>query len=183
MKGLVFTEFLKMVEETFSLDVVDKIIDAANLPNRGAYTSIGTYDYHELLSMVTHLSQLTGISVPELEMAYGKYLFKSLLSHHKDIVVNAGSCFKFLTFVNDHIHIEVKKLYPDAELPSFSYQMITPNKLILEYHSARPFADLAQGLILGCADYFGETIEIHKENIEAQGDVLGGAIFTLEKKD
>ena len=32
MKGIVFTEFLEMVEDQFGLETVDDIIEAADLP-------------------------------------------------------------------------------------------------------------------------------------------------------
>ena len=53
MKGMVFTEFLEMVESTFSADMVDDIIDDSAPPSGGAYTSVGTYDHQELVGMVT----------------------------------------------------------------------------------------------------------------------------------
>ena len=43
MKGIVFTEFLEMVEEKYGLEMVDDIIENANLQSHGAYTSVGTY--------------------------------------------------------------------------------------------------------------------------------------------
>ena len=42
MKGLVFTEFLEMVESKWGLATVDRVIQGAALPNNGAYTSVGT---------------------------------------------------------------------------------------------------------------------------------------------
>lgn len=42
MKGVVFTAFLEMVASQFSEDMVDDIIDAAQLPSGGAYTAVGT---------------------------------------------------------------------------------------------------------------------------------------------
>jgi len=44
MKGIIFTEFLEMVEDRFSPEIADRIIEAADLPSGGAYTAIGTYD-------------------------------------------------------------------------------------------------------------------------------------------
>ena len=41
MKGIVFTEFLDLVEERFGLDVEDRIIIGAKVPNEGACTSKG----------------------------------------------------------------------------------------------------------------------------------------------
>ena len=55
MKGIVFTEFLEMVEETFGLETVDTIIENSNLPSEGIYTSVGTYDFNEMVSLITAL--------------------------------------------------------------------------------------------------------------------------------
>jgi hypothetical protein len=56
MKGVVFTEFLEMVEGRFGLAMADRIIEAAQLPSSGAYTAVGTYDYTEMVHLVNALS-------------------------------------------------------------------------------------------------------------------------------
>jgi hypothetical protein len=38
---MVFVELLKMAEESFGEELVDAVIDAADLPSGGAYTSVG----------------------------------------------------------------------------------------------------------------------------------------------
>ena len=43
MKGIFFTEFLHMVEAQYSVNMVDDIIEAADLPSKGAYTIVGAY--------------------------------------------------------------------------------------------------------------------------------------------
>ena len=43
MKGIVFTEFLEMVEDKFSFDVVDTIIEQSELESGGVYNAgVGT---------------------------------------------------------------------------------------------------------------------------------------------
>lgn len=42
MKGIVFTEFMEMVEQKFGFDMVDTLIAKANLPHDGLYVSGGT---------------------------------------------------------------------------------------------------------------------------------------------
>jgi len=56
MKGIVFTEFLEMVEETFGLETVDYIIYKSELKSEGIYTSVGTYDFFEMLILISNLS-------------------------------------------------------------------------------------------------------------------------------
>jgi len=45
MKGIVFTEFLELVENKFGLEMLDAIIEASNLESEGVYTRIGTYNF------------------------------------------------------------------------------------------------------------------------------------------
>ena len=51
MKGIVFTEFLDLVEAKFGYEVVDHIIQESKLPNEGAYTGVGTYPHGEMVAL------------------------------------------------------------------------------------------------------------------------------------
>ena len=79
MKGVVFTEFLGMVEQQFSADMADDIIDDADLPHGGAYTAVGTYPFDEMVALIVALSRRSGIEVPVLIHAFGQYLFGRFL--------------------------------------------------------------------------------------------------------
>ena len=76
MKGVVFTEFLEMVERQFGEVVLDDLLLAteAKLTNNGAYTSIGTYPHEEMVALIVQLSALTETPVPTLLQAFGGYL-------------------------------------------------------------------------------------------------------------
>lgn len=179
MKGMIFTEFLDMVEATWSLDMVDSIIARANVPSAGAYTAIGTYSHEEIIALVVALSQETQQAVPDLVRTFGKHLFGRFLNLYPHFFTDISDSFEFLSGIENVIHAEVRKLYPDAELPSFEVEQ-APGKLILTYISAHPFADLAEGLIHGCIAHFGENIEIRREAVTIPND--GQTRFTLTKK-
>jgi hypothetical protein len=49
----------------------------------------------------------------------------------------------------------------------------------LEYRSARPFADLAEGLIRGAIDYFAEPVSLQREDAGSQDGTA--ATFVLRK--
>ncbi|MEL7340130.1 MAG: heme NO-binding domain-containing protein, partial [Bacteroidota bacterium] len=55
MKGIVFTEFLEMVEDTFGFETADNIVSQAELPSGGVYTAVGTYPALEMVSLVGKL--------------------------------------------------------------------------------------------------------------------------------
>ncbi len=165
MKGLVFTEFLEMVETHFSPEIAERIIDASALPSGRIYTTLGTYDHDEIVQLVTHLSEETKISVPDLLFTFGKYLFGQFVANHPWALDGVESSLDFLQNVHDYIHVEVRKLYPDAELPRFDYDTSKAGRLIMHYRSTRPLADLAHGLIVGCIEHYGEKIDLQRQNL------------------
>jgi len=165
VKGVVFTEFIDMVEARFTPEVADRMITAAAVPSDGAYTAVGTYDYHEIIQLVAQLSMLTSIPMPKLVHTFGAHLFDRFVVAYPALFAGVTSAFNFLERIENHIHVEVRKLYPDAELPTFTCDTSTPGRLTLLYRSSRPFADLAEGLIAGCIAHFGEPILMHRNDI------------------
>ena len=165
MKGMVFTEFLELVEDRFGADMVDTIIERADLPNGGAYTAVGTYDHAELVRLVQQLSLETNTEVSTLIKGYGEHLFPLLAKGHPGFIDSFKGCAPLFRAVHDVIHVEVKKLYPEAELPSFACEQLADGRMVMHYRSARGLADLAEGLIRGCATYYGEAVGIEREDL------------------
>ena len=178
MRGLVFTEFLEMVEQQYGFEFTEELIDEANLPSGGAYTAVGTYDHGEMISLLVILSEKTSLSIPALLRAYGHYLFKTFERSYPHFLKNADSAFAFLESIDQHIHVEVKKLYPDAELPVFSSKRLSSDSLELIYKSERKMGAFAQGLIEQSLVFFQEDARVSMENIMADGSEVR---FTIEK--
>jgi len=164
MKGIVFTEFLEMVESKFSPELADTIVEGADLPSGGAYTSVGTYDHREMIKLVSCLSQETGISPADLMRTFGLYMFERFYVLFPQYFDGIDTSFQFLERIENYIHVEVRKLYPEAELPSFECDTSQPGCLRLTYRSTRPFAPLAEGLIRGCIAHFREDAEVEVED-------------------
>ncbi len=57
MKGIVFTEFLEMVEESFGFELADRIVVDSKLPSGAVYTAVGTYSHGEMLDLIHKLSE------------------------------------------------------------------------------------------------------------------------------
>jgi hypothetical protein len=171
MKGVVFTEFLEMVETRFSLDAVDEILRRAAPAHGGTYTAVGTYPVEEMFALVTALAEVSRAPIPDLLFAFGEHLFGRFVVGFPAFFQGTTSALDFLERVDSYIHIEVRKLYPDAELPKFDAQRVSKEELILVYHSRRRMADLAHGLIAGCAKHFGETLDVRRDDLsEGRGE-------------
>lgn len=169
MKGLLFTEFMDMVEEVFSDEILDEIIDQADLPNNGAYTTVGTYDHEEIVRMVVTLSEKTTTPVPELLEAFGQYLLVQFIKGDPQFFDEAKDAFDFLSNIDGYIHVEVLKLYPDAQLPKFYHQQHSDKHLSTYYLSSRHFEDLAIGLIKGTLAHYEVPGRVTKSESQWQG--------------
>jgi hypothetical protein len=160
VKGVVFVEFLEFVEDRFSLEVVDRIITNSALASGGAYTSVGVYDHGEMLRLVRSLSDTAGTAAGELLRVFGQHLFTRFVAKFPGLFADVRSCTEFLATIEGHIHVEVRKLYPDAELPSFAYEEASEDELIMIYESPRCLGDFAMGLINGAIEHFDKPMSV-----------------------
>lgn len=177
MKGMIFTEFLDMVEGSFGLTVKDRVIAAAGGAHEGAYTSVGQYDHREMVAMASELSRLSGLSLHDLLLAFGQHVFAVFARDFSHFFASADNAITFLSRIENYIHVEVRKLYPGAELPNFSYPPCDAGRLVMEYRSPRPMAAFAEGLIRATIKYYGQPIALLVEDLSAGAGTA--ARFTL----
>ena len=167
MKGIIFSELIEMVEQNLGIEIADQMIEGAVTSNQGAYTAVGTYDHAELIALVSSLSSATSKPPSELVQSFGKHLFHRLRELYPQFFDNVHSAIEFLPMVEDYIHVEVRKLYPDAELPTFECETVN-GELQITYNSTRPFADLAEGMMTACVNHFQDAVQINREDLGMQ---------------
>jgi len=172
MKGLVFTTFIDHCAQSFGEDMLDDIIEESGVPNDGAYTSVGTYPFEQMVDLITAMCRLTGKALPEALHDFGRFCFGKWVAYSPEFF-NNKQLFDVLASV-DHFHeFEVRKLYPDAELPSFKVLRRTDDRLTLRYDSCKPLANLAAGVIAGASDYLVSPVTItHFAERDASGDYV-----------
>lgn len=158
MKGIIFTEFITIVESKFGLDVSQQMLDDAN--DSGVYTAVGSYDHRQLIKLIMSLSRITNIPTSQLQQTYGRLAFPALLQSLPILDIKTDNTFSFIEKVERHIHLEVKKLYPDATPPKFIFSNKTQSTMTMDYHSARCMGYVCMGLLEGCADYFNQSLTI-----------------------
>ena len=169
MKGIVFTEFLDLVEEKFGLEMVDVIISQSKLESKGVYTSIGTYSFSELLQLLQNLKSHTGISIDNLLLIYGEHFFSVIETNYKDLLSSYNDPIEMLASIENHIHVEVRKIYIDAELPTFIIKEKTKKTLILIYKSSRSMHHFGLGLMNKTFEHFNSKATIILEKIKKDG--------------
>ncbi len=180
MKGIVFTEFLDMVDDTFGSFVTDSVLNDVDPPSGGVYSAVDSYPCEELIALVGTLERRVGMTMPALLRTYGRHLFGRFVVRYPELFESYHDSFSMLEGLDGAIHKEVRKLYPDAELPRFDCRRESPDRMIMVYSSLRPLADLAHGLIEGCGQHFGEVLAI--DRFDDQEDELNVSTFLLRRQ-
>lgn len=169
MKGIIFTEFLELVEEKFGLEMVDDIIEQSKLSSGGAYTSIGTYEFSEMLQLITNLSKNTKLSIDDLLLVFSEHLFKALIKGHPNLVEHYKDPMNLLASIENHIHVEVQKIYPDAQLPKFEMISRSDEKMVMIYKSDKALYVLGKGLMEETFKLFNVKGDISYKKIKEDG--------------
>jgi hypothetical protein len=177
MRGLLFSEFLAFAEAAYGPDVADRLGEATPSGAEG-WNPVAAYPHQELVGLVARLAELTGTDSPALLRAFGARLFHRLAALYPGFLVGARSAFPFIAGFQAAIHDELRKVHPDSEVPSIECAVRGADRLELVYTSPRRLGDLAEGLLLGCVDYFGERIAIHRQDVDETGRTVR---FTLER--
>lgn len=149
--------------------MVDKIISQSELDSGGIYTSVGTYEFSEMLQLISHLSQNTDISVDNLLMVYSEHLFKALIKAHPNLVEHYKDPMNLLASIENHIHVEVQKIYPEAQLPTFELEERTDTKMVMVYKSDKALYMLGKGLMLETFKLFNVSANVEFEKLNNEG--------------
>jgi hypothetical protein len=155
MKGIILSEFIEFIELSLGEDRAQAIIEESRVKSGGAYSRVGQYDYQELLQLLSQAVVETSVEAGVLLQQVSDHLFMVFKRDYQVFFEGVESAAEMLTQIDDHIHVEVKKLYPDAELPKFDYTR-NDDILTLNYTSPRPLAAVANSLLNACLKYFGD---------------------------
>lgn len=166
MKGIVFIELHKLIENTWGPEYLEELIDKVELESGGIYTGVGYYDSAEVVALVTQISKDKNIPANDLVKIFGQHMGNFFIEHHNHYFAEAGNTFELLKSIDNHIHVDVKKIHADADLPTFSFEQVDDNTLILTYRSKRDMATLAEGLIEATATHYNENVTIERERID-----------------
>ncbi|SLN42184.1 Heme NO binding protein [Pseudoruegeria aquimaris] len=155
MKGMVFVELLRMAEEALGEDVVDRVLDTTPTSCDGAFTAVGNYPCSDLMALVAGFSTASGLPPDDLQKLFGRWMLGRFHDLYPQFFEGKKDAFAMLEAIEGEIHVEVRKLYPEVELPSFETRRLSEAELAMTYTSERPLVAFCEGLIRGCLDHFG----------------------------
>ena len=165
MKGVIFTQFLDFVTDRYGGDAVARLTAPDGTLATRHYRAAGQYDHVELVAMADAVAAAVDEPRAGLLERFGEALFGHFAALYPVFFYEVDSALELLARVETYVHGEVKTLYPDAEFPRFECVERAPGTLEMTYRSTRPLADVAEGLIRGCIEPFGDALEVHREDL------------------
>jgi hypothetical protein len=170
MKGIIFNLFEKFVIKGWGEDVYEKILETSALSKPGPFLGPATYPDADLMALVGSASKLLQVPPEVAVRKFGHFCFRGLTSRFPRFLEGIPDAKSFLLTVDKIIHVEVHKLYHDAETPTFRYHDTGAASLTIEYRSRRRLCVLMEGLIEGLADHFHEDIRQSQSKCLHRGD-------------
>lgn len=158
-----------MVEEHYSLDTWEHLIEQTILASEGIYTSSKTYPDEEIVLLITALAKYSGEVTSELIEKFGHYLFPHLMHSLPAKINHYSNLWDFLAAVDGIIHVEVKKLSPDALTPDIKIISFNKNNMKLSYSSSRKLCFLAIGLIEQAGEYYNSSVVVSHQQCMHDG--------------
>lgn len=169
MKGIIFVVFNLMVEERFGLSAWQGLLDRIRPPSGGVYTAAANYPDDEFFALVEGCAATFGKPAAQFMSDFGVFTLAALANRYPDFFKGV-TAKQFLRSIDGVIHTEVKKLYPDATPPRFTYADPEPDRLVIYYSSQRRLCHFAEGLIDGTAKHFGVAIAHQQSRCQLRGD-------------
>lgn len=167
MFGIVFFEFIEMVEDIFFEDVVDEMIEEVekDFESGGLYIVVGNYDYVEMLILVMKFSEIMQVLIFQFVEVYGKYFFGCFYECYLVFFEDIDNSFDFFQGIEDCIYLEVCKFYLNLEFLGFDLFDSGVECMVMDYLSLRFFVLLVFGFIQGCIEYFGEDVDVDWQDL------------------
>jgi hypothetical protein len=177
MRGEIFNELLEFAAESVGSGGT---LALTTREGRcvGRYDGARHYDLDELVHLVDQLATARGESRATVLSHFGAHLFRYFAALYPTFLTQASSAIGLLASIDTYVHGELRKLYPDAEFPAFECRPVPPAGLAMTYRSARPLADLAEGLIRGCIEHFGEPVGFAREELPGTPGTVARFVLT-----
>ena len=185
MKGEIFRIFESFIIERWSESVFEKIYanSKEELTTKVPFVGPGTYPDQDFFTLVRHALPQLGVDGQSAVRAFGRFLFPQLLKRLPPTLVTATHPRDLLKSLDSVVHVEVRKIYPDATPPRFSYVEPSDNRLMLRYQSKRRLYDLVDGLLDALGAHFNVPMTWKRTIMEDETCWFDITFGTCEKQN
>jgi len=146
-------------------EAVEQVAQAEHEATDPAYEG---YDQTELVGMVQAMLGKSGPGIDEIQRAFGEHMLRYCAHCYPNYFESEG-LFAFLSDVQSRIHADVRRAYPDVDLPSFECREENEARLVMTVYAPPGATAFAEGLVSGCARFYDEEIALSKTDLSGDG--------------
>jgi hypothetical protein len=169
VKGIIFNLAEEVMTDAHGPDAWDAVLDTAGVT--GSYTSLGSYPDDDLHRIVRAGAAALDSTPTDVLRTVGAGAMPQLAARFPEFFEPHATTRSFVLTLNDIIHPEVRKLYPGADVPEFTFDTSQGDDvLVLRYQSDRRLCALAEGFLTGAARHFGERVDLSHDRCLHRGD-------------
>lgn len=172
MKGIIFNIFEQFICENWSVETYEAVFARCPLKTKEPYVGPLSYPDSDLAVILSKTCEMLDIELDEGLKRFGAFAFEKLQAKYPELVSEHAGARNFLMTIDSVIHTEIKKLYPDAQTPRFTYLDLSDTQLVMNYQSKRQMCALVEGLIQGVAKHFNTEIQCEHTKCIKRGDEL-----------
>lgn len=157
MHGSIFIFLKRYIESEYDYSTWVKIMQSEKLERLNTpYELNEVYPIEELFTIMAEGARLGGVSYPEFQEQFGKFLVPDLLLVFKRFINPEWKTYDMLQYIGSHMHGGIRRENDKTNPPPLHVSKVGKNTLILDYYSKRKMAGFAIGIIKGLARYFQE---------------------------
>ena len=168
MKGIIFNLAEEVVSREHGDEMWDGILEDANVS--GTYTSLGSYPDGEMFAIIAAAAERLDTDPQTMLRHLAEGAMPLLAERYPHFFAAHRDACSFVLTLNDIIHPEVRKLYPGAEVPTFTYEQHDSRTVTMGYASPRRLCILAEGFIRGAARHYGQDVKVGQSTCMLLGD-------------
>ncbi len=166
MKGIVFVNFNEFINELWEDEFWDNLLNEAELPSGGVYTTFDTYDDQKLFTLIYQAVDKKNIYVKDAQFVSGKWVFREFYSFAPAGVHNFTDVFESAHTVQSFIHLEADKLDTDTLHPKSMFLSGTPKKILSHYQSVGKLCFLCEDILPSPARHAGQKVKVSQIGCE-----------------
>lgn len=163
MLGLVFTEFMSMIETKYGLLMLDDVIEKSNLPRKGVYASLGDYPQTEFNTLIQTFSNETQKDPIVLLKEFGFHFFDPFTKLYSISLEKHKTLFDFIENLEFYARPEVAKRYPDSLVPRVKVSKTNDGTIEMIYKSEDIVYVFIEGFIMAAMNHYNVSTKLKVE--------------------
>jgi predicted hydrocarbon binding protein len=162
MHGVVMRGFKSFVVETHGQSAWREIRSQASLDGM-VFVPVAVYDDADATALLEAAASVLGTDGATLQRSFGRHLASTLVETYDVHVDGDWTALELVANVEEHIHaaLRAKSLQTYAP-PELSAEWVSDGRIEVHYGSERGLCDLAEGLIEGVGDHFGDHLSVEE---------------------